>query len=193
MNPLEIQYYKDHRIEIYYDDDPQNPRIDYDNFGTMVCFHKIYVLGDEDHGFGSPGELIEYLNKAKCFYRNLYLYDHSGITMKTSPFSCPWDSGQVGIIFVDREKVRQEFNVRRIGKRIKLKAFEILEGEVKTYDDYLTGQFYGYIILDKKGEILDSCWGFDDIDFAIAEAKEQVDCYEPTQPEKYRAITKIIR
>ena len=25
----------------------------------------------------------------------LYLYDHSGITMNTCGFSCPWDSGQV--------------------------------------------------------------------------------------------------
>ena len=29
----------------------------------------------------------------------LYLYDHSGITMNTCGFSCPWDSGQVGWIY----------------------------------------------------------------------------------------------
>ena len=38
----------------------------------------------------------------------LYLYDHSGISMKTTPFSCQWDSGQVGWIYVEKKKCLQE-------------------------------------------------------------------------------------
>lgn len=193
MEPVKIEYYKSHRIEIHYDRDPLDPRTDYDNFGTMVCFHMRYTLGDKDHGFASPADLFEHIEKEKSFYRNLYLYDHSGVTMSVSPFSCPWDSGQVGIIFVDPETVRKEFSVKRISKKIKAKAFEILEAEVKTYDQFLTGEFYGYIILDKDGEHTDSCWGFDDIDFALEQAKEQINYYKPAQAKKIRAITKITR
>jgi hypothetical protein len=35
----------------------------------------------------------------------LYLYDHSGLTISTSPFSCRWDSGQVGYIHTTFEQV----------------------------------------------------------------------------------------
>ena len=52
--------------------------------------------------FGSPAyerEVDERLMKVisqKFLMLPLYLYDHSGITMNTTGFSCPWDSGQVG-------------------------------------------------------------------------------------------------
>ena len=53
MEPLEIEQYKGHTIDIHYDEDPQNPRDDYfcDNLGIMVCFHNRYDLGDSDHGY----------------------------------------------------------------------------------------------------------------------------------------------
>lgn len=37
----------------------------------------------------------------------LYLYDHSGITISTVPFSCPWDSGQVGWIYAPKDTFRK--------------------------------------------------------------------------------------
>jgi hypothetical protein len=70
----------------------------------------------------------------------LYLYDHSGITMSTSPFSCRWDSGQVGWTFVSKKKIREEYGVKRISKELIEKVTEMLEGEVRTYDMYLTGE-----------------------------------------------------
>lgn len=38
----------------------------------------------------------------------LYLYDHSGITMNTSGFSDPWDSCQVGYIYMTKEVFLKE-------------------------------------------------------------------------------------
>lgn len=37
----------------------------------------------------------------------LYLYDHSGITISTEPFSCPWDSWQVGWIYAPKDTFRK--------------------------------------------------------------------------------------
>ena len=34
-------------LQVMYDDEPLNPRTDYDNFGKMVCWHSRYNLGDE--------------------------------------------------------------------------------------------------------------------------------------------------
>ena len=45
-------------------------------------------------------------------------------------------------------------------ERIGLECVPLLyRGKVETYDQFLTGQVYGYII-EKYGEIIDSCWGF---------------------------------
>lgn len=96
----------------------------------------------------------------------LYLYDHSGITISMGAFSCPWDSGQVGYIFVERAKAKAEWGVYA-DKDI----LERMRGEVEAYDRYLTGQIFGYIIdrVDEDAEVvedhIDSCWGFDDEEY----------------------------
>ena len=93
-------------IVITADSDPENPR-DWDNLGTMAAFHQRYRLGDTDHGidhrdYSSWDEMEAAIIRANpgCVILPLYLYDHSGIRMNTSGFHCPWDSGQVGFIFV---------------------------------------------------------------------------------------------
>jgi hypothetical protein len=137
-------------IQILQDLDAFDPRREYDHLGTMVCWHRRYNLGDK-HNFSSP----EDLNQA--VYLPLYLYDHSGITMSTTPFSCQWDSGQVGWIYVTKAEIRKEFGKKWTTKKIQ----EILRAEVEEYDRYLTGDVYGYIITDDEtGEEIDSCWGF---------------------------------
>ncbi len=42
------------------DDDPPNPRADYDNFGTMTCFHRRHTLGDK-HDHDSPADFLRAL------------------------------------------------------------------------------------------------------------------------------------
>lgn len=82
---------------------------------------------------------------------DLYLYDHSGITMSTRPFSCPWDSGKVGFIYAPwdpKAPSGKHGEPHGITDPEKLKA--ALVQEVETYDLYLTGQVYGFEI--QKGE-----------------------------------------
>lgn len=87
----------------------------------------------------------------------LYLYDHSGISMSTGRFSCPWDSGCVGVIVCDRETIRKEFDGNEEA------AYLALDSEVKVYDEYLGGEVYGFIAeecVDGEWEHIDSCFGF---------------------------------
>lgn len=90
----------------------------------------------------------------------LYLYDHSGITMNTTGFSCPWDSGQVGYIYVTLDEVRHEYQVQRVTRRVREKVIEQLTAEVALYDTYLRGDYYLFIIEDEDGNTLDACGGF---------------------------------
>jgi hypothetical protein len=76
----------------------------------------------------------------------LYMYDHSGITISTSPFGCRFDSGQIGWVFVDKD------NLQRISGDSdgfnELNLEEITDSEVKTYDQYITGEVYRYTIYE---------------------------------------------
>lgn len=162
-----IKYPTGETLRIYPDESPENPRR-WDNLCTMVCFHGRYELGDKDKheyrsaDFNGWDELKAQIEKDHdpAVILPLYLFDHSGITISTSPFSCPWDSGQVGFIFVSKERVRKEYNCHRIGKRILEKVQRVVKCEVEQYDQYLIGDVYGYILKDANGEHLDSCWGF---------------------------------
>ena len=145
-------------IKIIQDEDPESPR-EWDNLGTMVCWHRNYNLGDKNE-FASNEAFLEWWrnNGAGGILLPLYLYDHSGITMSTGPFWCPWDSGQVGWIYVTAEKIRQEYSVKRISHANRTRARQVLEGEVQTYDQYLTGDVWGFVI-EHEGAHLESCFG----------------------------------
>lgn len=153
-------------LTIKSDESPENPR-EWDNISKMVCFHNRYSLGDKNDlssdYFNNWQELASYLIKeldAKIILP-LYLYDHSGITMSTGKFSCSWDSGQVGFIYYDKKTILNEYGIKRVTKKQKERLEKYLIGQVQTYDDYLTGNVYGFVLTDKiTGEELDSCWGF---------------------------------
>lgn len=181
--------YKGLQIKTYYDDNPIDPRGDY-CLGKFLCFHKRYCLGDKHEvkadDFSGWAEVKKYLkNKLNAVViLPLYLYDHSGISLSSRSFvgravHAEWDSGQVGFAYITRETLKQEYGVKRVGKKTLEKAEKLLEGEIKIYDQYLQGNVYGYQIWDDEEEI-DSCWGFigeDYYDEMVNECKSIVDSY----------------
>ena len=103
-------------------------------------------------------ELIELVGQMEgMVILPLYLYDHSGITMNTVGFSCPWDSGQAGWIYADYDMIKKEYG--EVTPETIVKAQNLLISEVKDYDYCLTGQCYGFKLYEGDTEI-DSCWGF---------------------------------
>lgn len=219
METVYTEEYKGYTIKIIPDFDPMNPR-EWDNLGTMVCWHSRYNLGDEQPRLDAQewlesmlvlnedeaeklyksatahiGSRHEYPNLKEahdayfralfeCFQKQavilpLYLYDHSGITMNTAGFHCPWDSGQVGFIYVLLEDVRKEYNVKRVSPKLRRKVEDALRVEVDTYDDYLRGNVYGFEV-EKDGEHVESCWGFlgDYEDYCLNEARSTADYAE---------------
>lgn len=155
-------------IEIKVNEYEYSPR-EYDNLGTIITKHSKYRLGDIEFIVGNNGSLEEYLKKhlnivEDCMiddivYLPIYLYDHSGISIKTTPFSCKWDSGMVGYIYVKKEKARKEFSCKRISQKKKKEIEDILKSEIDIYNEYIMGNIYGYSIKYKDGEI-DECCGF---------------------------------
>lgn len=188
--PVETKNIGKYRIKIFQDTDPTSPRED-DNLGVMVCFHKRYTLGD-NHSYNSrhydnwsemESDIIK--NEKVAVILRLYLLDHSGITISTSDFCDRWDSGQIGFTFVTKEALLKEYGGKYCTKKKIEKATSVLQGEIKTYDQYLTGDVYGYqlfeVITCDKGheheEELDSCWGYYGQEFCIKEAESIVSYY----------------
>ena len=175
---------KNYRIKIIQEECPESPR-NWDNLGTMVCFHRRYILGDKhdyDHNDYSGWDEMERAiikNEDAAIILPLYLYDHGGVTISTSPFSCPWDSGQIGFIYVSKKKLREEYGVKRLNDKIIERATNVLKGEVETYDQYLTGDIYGYEVYrvttcnegHEHENLLDSCWGYYGKDDCLSEAE----------------------
>ncbi len=173
MDPVDTITYKNHTIQIFPDDCAESPR-DWDNLCEFHCCHRRYSLGDKNFNYSSGSDCISAAQEAKKHgdvVLPLYLYDHSGITISLSPFSCPWDSGQVGFVIIRREKMLSEFSARKFTKSLKNKALKIAQGEVETYDQFLRGEVYGYKI-DEDG---DSCWGFYGVEDCLEDAKSAVD------------------
>lgn len=146
-----------YNLIIKHDEFPENPR-EWDNLGTMIFFHKRYNLGDK-HNYDIE-ELNTMVNSSAYISLPVYMIDHSGISISTSPFSCPWDSGKLGYIILEKKKAYKEFNCKRISKKLLTKIKEYLNNEVKIYDDYIQGNVYNYEILDNEGNEIDSCNGF---------------------------------
>jgi len=102
----------------------------------------------------------------------LWLYDHSGITIscgaRVGQYADRWDSSQVGWIFVKKEDLLKEQIATEENWREK--ADDIMRADVELYDQYLTGEVFGYTLYeaelpeDPEGtpdwEETDSCWGF---------------------------------
>ena len=123
MEATETKTVGKYKIEVILDEDPRSPRED-DNLGTMVCFHGRRNLGDKHdynhHNYDGWDDMEKNIIKDNNVgvILPLYLYDHSGITMNTTGFSCGWDSGRVGFIFISKDKIREEYSCKRIVKNL---------------------------------------------------------------------------
>lgn len=127
----------------------------------------------------------------------LWLYDHSGITMscgaRCGQYADQWDSGQVGWIFVTKDRMMKEV-WGHDGRPLtdgnwRGRADEIMRGEVETYDQYLTGDVYGFTLYEIERESgledeiteedlneIDSCWGFYGSDISESGLADQIGC-----------------
>lgn len=187
-------------VEIMQDEDAESPR-QWENIGTMVCFHKRYKLGDSlaQSGFplfDSPQALNAFLSAQKdtLLVLPLFLMDHSGLTMRTDSAafkacdSAGWDWGQVGVIYVTHEKIVKEFGA--CNEETIAKARGGLIQEVETYSQYLAGEVYGYVIEDEDSNNVDSCFGMFGFEYCKKEAMAQAErsIYAPVSDADYNQL-----
>jgi hypothetical protein len=193
MGAVETFEHAGRRVAIHVDEDPESPR-DWDNLGTMVCWHRRYNLGDTSfddwdiapHAIDDPNVALRYLRLMHgALVVPLGLIDHSGISMYVGGGAHAhdpggWDSGTVGFIYVTRAQIVAEYGDDSPESREQARA--CLASEVETYDQFLTGDVYGYTVEDDAGNVLDSCWGFYGMEYAIGEARDAATHYRAPGP-----------
>jgi len=172
-------------LHVVPDYDAENPR-GFDNAGCLVLpgfghiddsdqkdvysadviqVYRAYEVGDIDamlelaHYEGMDAQdisnLVESLKGGLLM--PVYCYKHGNIAFSTGPFSCPWDSGQAGFIYMETDTVEDEFDGDLE------KAEKCLKAEVDTFSQFANGEVYGFVVTSDEagdGTTLDSCFGF---------------------------------
>lgn len=180
-NVIERETRNGYVIEITPDDYSESPR-DWDNLGVFVAWHPRYNLGDVNV---SPRDDVARELPAPsepAIMLPVYAYEHSGITIRAGgagplpyPFTDPWDSGQVGVIWITLARVREEYSAKRVSRKLRARVAEALRQEIDTLDQFLTGQVYCYSVKNPRGIIVDSCCGMFGLDYALEEARAEAD------------------
>lgn len=103
----------------------------------------------------------------------VFMLDHSGITISTCSFNDPWDSGQIGWIYISKKQAADELGLS--GSELIKAAKDKMRSIVEYYDNYLCGNVFGFRFEELKPEPgpvrplkkrkvsfieTDSCWGF---------------------------------
>ena len=123
-----------------------SPRCEF-NLSLIIGFHKRYHIGDRhdiraDHYDGWDSMQKALVRKYNVVVIHpLYMYDHGGVSLSTTPFNCPWDSGQVGFVVVTRESM-MESGHKRATKKVKEWLSEIIHSEIEEYNAYLNGEMW---------------------------------------------------
>lgn len=181
--------YKNHLIRINYDSDvEESPRAMDEDLGVLLTFHRRVDFTDkyapkiDTKQFASLEDIKKYLIKehGAIVILPVYMLDHSGISLSTTPFNDPWDSGQLGFIYTTRERILDGFGQKRLSKILKENAVSLLEAEIKRLSQYASGEVYAYVIdpesdadLNDKHDLRGG--NFYDVEYAVNCAKNEVD------------------
>jgi hypothetical protein len=191
--PMETFEHDGFTVNIHSDHDSEGPDGWGDEGVFLVGFHRQFSV--ERDGIKSPEDVVWYWPKERIVQHliedegydpadakdeaesghipgyevfPLQAYIHSGVSLSLGSFSCPWDSGHVGWVLVKLSEVGEgTTDAGRVTARV------CAEGLVETWNQYLSGDVWGFVITDSDGaEVEDgSCWGFYGMDECIAEAK----------------------
>jgi hypothetical protein len=164
-------------VNVKQDNDARNPRTEWDNASHQLFSHKRYDVGDEglwgelginSNDFNSWKEVAAWLYKTQdvCCGVVVRGYDHGGLTISAADEANAqlfdrWDSGIIGIAYMTKAQVRECYMIKRITQEYKDKALSLIKGEIKSVDDWLTDNVFGYTI-EHESETMedDSCWGY---------------------------------
>lgn len=149
----------DWKIEIWHDDCADSPR-EWDNLGEFCIysnrnFQNESEFNPDDDDFSFKSLKNEYVMLP------VSVYDHSGVSIYIGAPCDRWDSCCIGYYICSKDKIRSEYGVKRITKKLVEKVKRRMESEVETFNAWVNGYVYGFTLVH-NGEEEDSMGGFFD-------------------------------
>lgn len=171
-------------VQVQRDDYSESPREAFDNLGKLFVGTNS-ILGKNETDFADWDELMDHYGvkqsgtDREALYRDIYsltesafdrgdimlpisVYEHSGASVYVGTpqdhFDGRWDCSFAGFIIADDATIRKEYDTNDAYTADCVR--QVLEDEVKTLNQWVNGETYGFVSYDLKGEEVDSCWGF---------------------------------
>lgn len=194
MATIRKEQYRGYTITLAYDEYPTNPR-EWGNVATFVCRHRRYDFGDRqdidacidelvrkyvDLSAYDDGYIDDLTNEEKLdlvgetnevLVIPISIYDHSGVAISLGEMR-GWDCGVIGFAYMERataikagapKDTWKEWAERRMG------------AEMETYNQYVQGEVYMYIVTDRHQTKIAACSVFFSEEAAIEYAQEDID------------------
>ena len=163
----------------------ESPR-EWENLGTLYTWEDGYFSPDRQNfsdGLEFLGSIIgeELIEKIHDKYNNSYdffedikkrmdklgyilypvsKYDHSLVQYSVGVRN-GWDSGTVGVIFAEKKKICEWFNVKKVTQKVRENVIQNFESELEVYTDYANGTGMDCVGIEKfSGEYIESCGGY---------------------------------
>lgn len=167
-------------LKIFVDDCPESPR-EWSNLGYFISIDRNYyspdnndvlidiinstqnIAGDiDEHMKLIKKEIKEQMGEKVLYISPVTKYEHSAVYYRLGEvhgfdYSC-------NSFYIVTDRTQKIFGTPK-------KLFEkVIKNELETYNSYINGEVYGYILYDENGEKIDSCYGF----YYIEDIKENL-------------------
>ncbi len=175
-------------------------------FESSICGEKYIHYIDADSSMGEDGIASQMADELSVSEKLMLIdetgevamlpismYEHSGISIWLGSTDghpdARWDCSSIGFAYVEKSTAEKEMPQRILTDEQKNDwkkwAYAMMGAEMKTYDQFVSGEVYGYIIEDEDGEeasdeLLCGCWGYygdQGKKDMIEEAKGEIDSY----------------
>ena len=148
----------------YYSPDKHNFNSGLEFLGTIIGEELIEKIHDKyDNNSDFFEDITKRLDKLGYILYPVSKYEHSGVQYFLG-VSSGWDTGTVGVIFAEKKKICEWFNVKKVTQKVRKNVQEQFENEIDLYNKYVNGEVYYVSIENFKGENCDCLSGvYEDI------------------------------
>lgn len=159
-------------LEIVQDDCTYSPR-ENANAG-ILCISNKNVTNEtddfkvEDHKDWDGVERWLQTKKGAIAMLPVFVYDHGGITISTTPSWDCWDERHVGYYYTTKQNFQDCVGGELDANNIK----QVLESEIKELNQYFRGDVYAFKITNKLGNVIDFCGSYYNEAQAMADGTE---------------------
>lgn len=151
------------------------------------------IAAEMSEDFSTMEKLELAAASGKFVWQPISIYDHSGLSIwlggTAGHVDARWDCSTVGFAYVEECTAEKNRIPDDKYKTWQEWANHIMEAEMKVYDNYVSGECYGWTAYDEDENYVDSCGGYlgcDNIEEMFKDARGEIDAEIEHREKKYR-------